>query len=73
MKVSCIKCRGSKKLLKLGGIIGDCSVCNGTGFIDNSGDITSAKNAIENDYSAPKGLPVTPGTRHNKGKFKNLE
>lgn len=32
-KVRCPACRGTKKVPKLGGIIGDCNTCNGEGQI----------------------------------------
>lgn len=31
--VRCPSCRGAKKVAKLGGIIGDCDTCKGTGKI----------------------------------------
>ncbi len=31
--VRCPSCRGSKKVPKLGGMIGDCNTCEGEGFI----------------------------------------
>jgi hypothetical protein len=32
-KVRCPSCRGSKKVPKLGGVVGDCNTCNGEGQI----------------------------------------
>lgn len=32
-KVTCPNCRGAKQMLKLGGMIGDCNQCNGSGKI----------------------------------------
>lgn len=34
--VRCTSCRGTKKLAKLGGVIGDCNLCDGTGKIKES-------------------------------------
>ena len=31
--IRCTSCRGSKKVAKLGGMIGDCNACKATGFI----------------------------------------
>ena len=31
--IRCTSCKGSKKLYKLGGILGDCGLCNATGRI----------------------------------------
>lgn len=33
-KVRCCQCRGTKKYAGLGGIIGDCRLCKGTGLMD---------------------------------------
>jgi excinuclease UvrABC ATPase subunit len=33
--VRCIACRGSKKVAKLGGMIGDCNLCKGTGRMND--------------------------------------
>lgn len=33
-KIRCPACRGSKKVAKLGGMIGDCNTCKGTGQIN---------------------------------------
>lgn len=33
-KIRCPACRGSKKVAKLGGIIGDCNTCSGSGQIN---------------------------------------
>lgn len=33
-KVRCPACRGSKKVSKLGGMIGECNTCEGTGQIN---------------------------------------
>ena len=35
-KIRCPSCRGSKKVPKLGGMIGDCNTCNGEGSIQAS-------------------------------------
>lgn len=32
--VRCPACRGSKKVAKLGGVIGECNTCKGTGTIE---------------------------------------
>ncbi len=32
--VRCPECRGSKKVAKLGGIVGECNTCKGTGTIE---------------------------------------
>ena len=32
--IRCTACRGTKKVAKLGGIVGDCNTCDGTGKID---------------------------------------
>lgn len=32
-KVRCPSCRGSKKVAKLGGIVGECNTCDGNGTI----------------------------------------
>ncbi len=34
--VRCTSCRGTKKLAKLGGVVGDCNICDGTGKIKAS-------------------------------------
>jgi hypothetical protein len=33
-KIRCPNCRGSKKVAKIGGMIGDCNACLGTGSIN---------------------------------------
>lgn len=33
-KVRCPACRGAKKIPKLGGMVGECNTCNGTGQIN---------------------------------------
>lgn len=33
-KVRCSNCRGAKKVPKLGGMIGECNGCKGTGVMD---------------------------------------
>ncbi len=33
-KIRCPACRGSRKVAKLGGIIGDCNTCSGSGQIN---------------------------------------
>lgn len=35
-KVRCPACRGSKKVAKLGGMIGECNTCSGSGQINAS-------------------------------------
>ena len=40
-KVRCSNCRGAKKVAKLGGMMGDCNLCLGTGMI-NQADKPSA-------------------------------
>lgn len=32
-KVRCSSCRGAKQVAKLGGMLGECNLCNGTGSI----------------------------------------
>lgn len=32
-KIRCPNCRGAKKVAKLGGMLGDCALCNATGTI----------------------------------------
>lgn len=34
-KIRCPSCRGAKKVPKLGGMIGECNTCNGTGAINS--------------------------------------
>ena len=34
--VRCLSCRGAKKVQKLGGILGDCNTCDGTGKVKAS-------------------------------------
>lgn len=33
-KIRCSNCRGMKQVAKLGGMLGDCNLCLGTGLID---------------------------------------
>lgn len=33
-KIRCSHCRGGKKVAKLGGMMGDCNLCNGTGLMN---------------------------------------
>lgn len=33
-KIRCPNCRGSKKVAKIGGMLGDCNTCVGTGSIN---------------------------------------
>lgn len=44
--IRCPSCRGSKKVPKLGGMIGDCNTCKGKGEI------------LESDRPAPVVIPI---------------
>jgi hypothetical protein len=44
-KIRCSNCRGAKKVAKLGGMLGDCNLCLGTGLMN--GDERSKAVAVE--------------------------
>lgn len=45
-KIRCVNCRGSKQVAKLGGMIGDCNLCSGTGLIDSADRMKSPVNEV---------------------------
>ena len=46
-KIRCSHCRGSKKVAKLGGMIGECNLCEGTGQMDASDRMQSISDVVD--------------------------
>lgn len=44
-KVTCPTCRGAREMMKLGGMMGKCNLCEGTGKINHS-DLPAIKEII---------------------------
>lgn len=73
VKVRCPACKGMKKVPKLGGIYGDCNVCNGIGSIQGL-DKTKVDVVVDNAVvvedtkgDAVNEEPKKELTKHEKG------
>jgi hypothetical protein len=80
--IRCTACRGSKKVAKLGGIVGDCSTCKGSGkikaidkpvisvpvVVDDVGDVISAVDKFVVDVVKPEQIEEIKPKIHTTGK-----
>lgn len=61
METRCTTCNGTKHLLKLGGIYGECNACKGSGFVKAVKEVVKeAKSEVkkDDDYVLGRDEPV---------------
>lgn len=72
-KVRCSNCRGMKKVAKLGGMMGDCNLCRGTGEIDSIKPVVVKMESLPMTNAiieaTAQALPVSDMPTHSHGVF----
>ena len=73
-KIRCSHCRGGKQVAKLGGMMGDCNLCAGTGLMNVSDRAQSVVNApVENPSDLIKAVAGVAAIKLEKPAIEAVE